>query len=164
MSGMKSLLILGAGGHGVVVKEVAEACGYDKIDFLDDNFPHAIGKISELENFKEYKSVFVSIGNNTIRKQLLDKACELGYDTPALIHPDAYISSSANIHEGTIVEPKAIINSNVEIGRGCIVSIGAVIDHNACIDEFAHINAGTAVKSAAHVGPFRRLEVGEIVQ
>lgn len=25
---MKSLLILGAGGHGAVVKEVAEACGF----------------------------------------------------------------------------------------------------------------------------------------
>ena len=33
----KSLLIIGAGGHGKVVKEVAEAVGYDKIAFLDDN-------------------------------------------------------------------------------------------------------------------------------
>ncbi len=160
---MKSLLILGAGGHGAVVKEVAEACGYDKIDFLDDNFPHAIGKLNELENFKEYKNIFVSIGNNTVRKQLLDKAVEMGFSTPTLIHPDAYVSSSANINVGTIVEPKAIINSNVEIGRGCIISIGAIVDHDACIDEFAHINAGTAVKSAAHVEAFRRLEVGEII-
>ena len=161
---MKSLLILGAGGHGAVVKEVAEACGYDKIDFLDDNFPHAIGKLNELEKFKEYKNVFVSIGNNTFRKQLLDKAVELGYDTPALIHPDAYISSSANICEGTIVEPKAIINSNVEIGRGCIIAIGAVVDHNARIDEFSHVNAGTVVKSSAHIEAFRRLEIGEVVR
>ena len=161
---MKSLLILGAGGHGAVVKEVAEACGYDKIDFLDDNIPHAIGKISELNIFKEYESVFVSIGNNKLRKQLLDKAINLGFKTPILIHPDAYVSSSAKVEEATIIEPKAIVNSNAMIGRGCIISIGAVVDHNACIDEFAHINAGTIVKSAAHIKAFRRLEVGEIVQ
>lgn len=160
---MKSLLILGAGGHGTVVKEVAEACGYDKIAFLDDNFPLAMGKIGELENFKEYGSVFVSIGNNKLRKQLLDRAVHLGFQIPVLIHPDAYVSLSAKIKEGTIVEPHATVNSNVTIGRGCILSIGAVVDHNACIEDFAHINAGTTVKSAAQVEAFRKLEVGEVV-
>lgn len=50
------LLILGAGGHGKVVKEVAEAMCHDSgnqfytgIDFLDDNAPEAVGKISDLE-------------------------------------------------------------------------------------------------------------------
>lgn len=52
---------------------MAEVGGYSKIDFFDNNFPHAIGKINDLENFKEYESVFVSIGNNKIRKQLLDR-------------------------------------------------------------------------------------------
>lgn len=70
---MKRLWILAAEGHGTVVKEVAEVGGYSKIDFFDNNFPHAIGKINDLENFKEYESVFVSIGNNKIRKQLLDR-------------------------------------------------------------------------------------------
>lgn len=31
----KSLLILGAGGHGKVVKEIAEGLGYTKIGFLE---------------------------------------------------------------------------------------------------------------------------------
>ena len=36
---MKSLLILGAGGYGQLVKEIAEILGYRKISFLDDNLP-----------------------------------------------------------------------------------------------------------------------------
>ena len=32
---MKSLLVIGAGGHGRVVKEIAQDIGYEKIDFLD---------------------------------------------------------------------------------------------------------------------------------
>ena len=44
------LLILGAGGHGKVVKEVAEATGrYEKIDFVDDHSNIAVGKVSDLE-------------------------------------------------------------------------------------------------------------------
>lgn len=30
----KNLLIIGAGGHGRVVAEVAAACGYENISFL----------------------------------------------------------------------------------------------------------------------------------
>ena len=33
---MKSLLILGAGGFGHMIKETAQALGYEEIVFLDD--------------------------------------------------------------------------------------------------------------------------------
>lgn len=46
---MKRLLIIGAGGHGKVVAEVAADIGYEHIDFLDDTAQEAIGKVSELE-------------------------------------------------------------------------------------------------------------------
>ena len=52
---MKNLLILGAGGHGHVVAETARAMWdpegnpvYDRIDFLDDLKPEAIGKLNEM--------------------------------------------------------------------------------------------------------------------
>ena len=48
-----NLLIIGAGGHGKVVAEVAEACGYENIAFLDDNSPEAIGKISDMIFYRE---------------------------------------------------------------------------------------------------------------
>lgn len=35
----KKLLIIGAGGHGQVVAEVAEDCGYQEIAFIDDKRP-----------------------------------------------------------------------------------------------------------------------------
>ena len=35
---MKRLLIIGAGGHGKVVAEVAEDIEHEKIAFLDENF------------------------------------------------------------------------------------------------------------------------------
>ena len=34
---MKSIAILGASGHGKVVAEIAELCGFDSIIFFDDN-------------------------------------------------------------------------------------------------------------------------------
>ena len=50
---MENLLILGAGQHGRVAKEIAETMDcYSKIDFLDDLAECAIGKLSEYKNFK----------------------------------------------------------------------------------------------------------------
>ena len=49
---MKSILIIGAGGHGQVVAEIAEDCGYLKIAYLDDNSDLAIGKINEMDKFR----------------------------------------------------------------------------------------------------------------
>ena len=58
---MKKILVIGAGGHGKVVAEVAEALGYDAVAFLDDNSAIAIGKTSEFEKFQEeYPEAFVS--------------------------------------------------------------------------------------------------------
>ncbi len=36
---MKRLAILGASGHGKVVAEIAELCGWGKIHFFDDAWP-----------------------------------------------------------------------------------------------------------------------------
>ncbi len=162
---MKKLLILGAGGHGRVVKEVAEAmCRYEKIDFLDDDSKDAIGKIDDLEKFKdEYDSSFVGIGNNQFRMECIEKIKKIGYEIPVLIHPTAYISKSANIGVGTVVEPKALVNSNTKVDEGCIISVGSIIDHDVIIGKGVHANAGSIVKAGAHIDPLSKLEAGQVV-
>lgn len=167
----KRLLVLGAGGHGKVVREVALSLlnidgkpVYEFVDFLDDNSENAIGKIADLEKYRaQYSDVFCGIGNNTVRKQLLDQAEELGYSIPVLIHASAYISPSALIEAGTVVEPKAIVNANTVVHRGCIISVGAIVDHDVVVNEFVHVNAGAIVKAGARVEGGRKLEAGEIV-
>lgn len=162
---MKRLLIVGGGGHGKVVKEVAEAIGkYDGIDFADDNSPDAVGKISDLEELrKHYDSAFVGIGNNHLRGELIHKLEEIGYKIPVLIHPTAYVSKSARIEKGTVVEPKALVNANTYVGEGCIISVGAIIDHDVELGECVHANAGSIVKAGATVESERKLEAGEVV-
>lgn len=167
----KKLLILGAGGHGRVVREIAisilDECGrpvYEAIDFLDDSSKAAIGKITELEKFKsKYAAVFCGIGNNDLRRQLLNKAENLGFSIPALIHPTSYISPTAVIESGTVVEPKAIVNTNSIVHKGCIISVGAIVDHDVEVGEYAHINAGAIVKAGSRVENGRKLEAGEVV-
>ena len=159
------LLILGAGGHGKVVKEVAEATEkYNRIAFLDDHSDIAVGKVSDLEQLhKIYDAAFVGIGNNHLRNELIHKLETIGYEVPVLIHPTAYVSRSAIIGKGTIVEPMAVVNTNARLGIGCIISVGAVVDHDVILGDCVHVNAGAIVKAGGKVESERKLEAGEVV-
>ena len=161
----RSLLILGAGGHGKVVAEVAKDCGYEEIAFLDDNSDEAIGKISEMQKFTSlYKEAFVAIGNNQVRGEILTQLKTAGYEIPVLIHPSAYISRTARLRKGTVVEPKAIVNANADIGEGCIISVGTIVDHDTKLEEYVHINAGAIVKACTTVKQFQKIDAGEVAQ
>lgn len=99
---MRKLLILGAGGHGEVVGEIALLMKtWDVISFLDDDSHkekclsfQVIGAIKQLESFiHEYDDVFVAIGNNEMRRQLIEKVESYKKSIPTLVHPSATISS-----------------------------------------------------------------------
>ena len=89
--GENNLLILGAGGYGHVVREIAEDSGiFDKIDFLDDSSPLAIGKFGDAEKFlKGYPNAVVALGNAELRLGYIEKLRAAGFQIPAIISPRA---------------------------------------------------------------------------
>lgn len=161
-----NLLIIGAGGHGKVVKEVAESLGiYEKIDFVDDNAEFAVGKVDDLQRLKsDYDAAFVGIGNNKLRQDIMVKLQAYGYQIPVLIHPTAYVSKSAQVSYGTVVEPKAIVNANSIVKAGCIISVGAIVDHDVVLESCVHVNAGAICKAGSTVAETVKLEAGQVVK
>lgn len=160
---MKRLLIVGAGGHGSVVAETAIACGYEQIDFLDDNNPAAIGKIDDLEEQSpKYDGVVVSIGNNSFRRELIERLEAIEAHLITLVHPTAIISHSAQVGRGSIILPGSIIHTNAKVGKGCIVSIGALVDHDCVVGDYCHIDAGALCKSRSIVASGLKVEANVI--
>lgn len=146
-----NLLILGAGGQGQVVKELAQNISiFRKIDFLDDNpdNPNAIGKCNECAKFvEEYPIAIPSVGSCDLRMKWIDMLVREGFIIPTLIHRTAIVSPSAKIGYGTVVEAKVTIGANSNIGYGCIISSGATIDRNVNIPDGTHVDCGTIVKN-----------------
>lgn len=160
----KNLLILGAGGHGSVVRDTAVVMGkFRKVDFLDDNSEVSIGKCLEVGKFiNEYTYAFVAFGDNKLRMKWLEKLTEEGFRVPVLIHPTAYVSSLANIQEGSVVCAKAVVNTNARVKRGSIISIGALVDHDSVIGEYSHINSGAIVKAGCKVERLKKIDAGAV--
>ena len=77
---MKSLLIIGAGQYGHLAKELAEDCGYEKIAFLDDSSPEAIGTVADAAKWKDdYAEFIVAIGNPPVYIYLLREYITQGF-------------------------------------------------------------------------------------
>ena len=162
---MENLLILGAGGHGHVVAETARAMTdaegkpiYDKIRFLDDLKPEAIGKLSEMPLFK-----FPAVGSYEQRLEMYTKAKRFGFTVPVLIHPEAYVSPSATIGEGTVILPKAVVHTGANIGKACILSIGSLTDHDCVLEDGVHLDCGAIIKGS-RIPEGERIPCGVVIE
>ena len=106
---MKRLFIIGAGGHGKVVADIAEnmQC-YDEIFFLDDaRAPGEIcgsfevwGSIPDGMQHIPESDFFVAIGNASVRKKITEDLERAGANIPILIHPKAVIARDCLIGNG----------------------------------------------------------------
>lgn len=144
-----NLLILGAGGHGEVVRELAQGLGvFRKIAFLDDDpaKDRAIGRCTDLARFvDDYPVAIPSVGDRAVRMRWLEELGRAGFVLPVLIHPTAVVSPNAVIGYGTVVEARATVGPGAIVGKGCIISSGATIDRNVAIPDGTHVDCGRVV-------------------
>lgn len=161
---MNRLIIIGAGGHGKVIADVAIKCGYRNIKFLDDNivgncfgFP-IIGKIKDLENYNDGSTNFIiAIGNNKIRKIIAQK---YKIDWCNLVHPTAVISTNVQLGVGTVIMANAVVNADAKIGNHCIINSSAVVEHDNTIGDFVHISPNVSIAGNVKIGELTHIGIG----
>ena len=161
---MNKIVIIGAGGHGRVVADIARACGYEEIVFLDDaDRILASGKIADFIKYKENASFVVAIGNSKVREkiqnQLLDNGCEIA----RLIHPNSVIGSNVYIGIGTVVMAGTVINNGARIGDGVIINTSSSVDHDDVIGDYSHVSVGAHLAGTVEVGNHTWIGVGSAV-
>jgi hypothetical protein len=163
---LSSLLIIGAGGHGRCCLDIALSMNqFDKIAFLDDketkmiNGIKVLGTAQALEKYYPvYDDIVVAIGNNTVRKQVMEKAKEIGYNLVNLKHPSAVISYFANIGCGNVIFPNVVIEANSYIGYGNVICANTVVNHDATIKNYCLIYSNTTIRPESVVNSMVRIE------
>ncbi len=155
---MKQIYIYGASGHGLVVADIAYACGYDKVIFVDDGN-------NDFQSFADITSnthipIALGVGNNKIRKKLCEKAETEGFKLATLIHPRSIISPSAAIGRGSVVMPLSVVNANAKIGDGVILNSGCIIEHECSIGDFVHISPNAALAGNVSIGELTHIGIG----
>ncbi len=164
------LIIIGAGGFGRTVRDLAEQSGkYEKILFLDDaasgDGNDVAGKVSDFRDFIDDDTEFlVAFGNNELRYKTLVDIAEAGGKIGCLIHSTAYVSPTALVGEGCVILPNACVGTDVVISDGCIINMGAIVDHKVMLGVCVHAAPGAIIKGENAIKAFTKIESGEVVE
>ncbi len=162
------LVIIGAGGHGKVVADIAFKNGYGEICFVDDNaigdclgFP-IVGRCDDIITLNDGKTdFFIAVGNNSVRKKISEK-----YNVPfvSLIHPSAQLGLDTKVGEGTVIMAGAVVNASAKIGKHCIINSNSVVEHDNRIADYVHISPGAALGGTVAVGEATHIGIGVSVK
>jgi len=166
---LTEFLLYGAGGHGKVVLDALQRCGIsvivvdDKIDKAGESLLGvSIRLITDICKADAGKA-HIAIGDNHVRRKVVDKLSNQGWIIETVIHPLAIVSKHASIGYGSFVAPSAVVAPDAAIGRGTIINHGATIDHDCSIGDFCHIAPNATLGGAVAVGHNVLLGSGAVV-
>lgn len=160
---MKSLILVGGGGHCKSVIDVAECAGYTIMGILDK--PEEVGKHvlsyevigtdDDMVKYADQAEFVVTVGQIKspdlrikLHEMLADARCRLA----TIISPIAHVSKYATIGEGTVVMHQAVVNADAKIGKSCIINTFANIEHDVVIGDFCHISTGCMINGDTRIG------------
>lgn len=166
----RTLLILGAGGHGRAVAEAALLSKqWESIVFADDCWPTVL-EVSGFPVISDIAGIgsltiplggaIAAVGNNALREQWTQEIIKAGFPLMTVVHPSACVSLSASIGQGTAIMAMSMIGVNVVIGEGAIVNANSTVDHDATLGDFAHLGVGVQLAGGVRVGHRAWLQAG----
>ena len=161
---MKSLILIGGGGHCKSVIEVAESAGYEIKGILD--MPDEVGKEvlpghkvigtdDEIPQYVEECDFVITVGfikNPALRIKLYNKVKTTGGRLATIIASTAHVSKYAELGEGTVIMHHAFVNAGAKIGDNCIINTFVNIEHDAEVGNQCHISTGTMVNGECKIG------------
>lgn len=166
---MKQLIIIGAGGMGRTLYDMArESVGfgteYEIKGFIDDNtaaldgfenYPPMLGTISGYQP-KEDEVFVCSIGGGS-RRKCMEEIIARGGSFLTMIHKTARIGTNVEIGEGTIVGAFTSIGADAKVGRYNLIQSYTVVGHDSRIGDWNRIDThvtlvgGTIVEDEADI-------------
>ncbi len=162
-TGGRGLLIVGAGGHGEVVLDVAKCSGrFADYLFLDENPAERGTHVQGVEVAGSHEllsrldkadwDVIVAVGDNEVRRRLAAQIDELGWGFASVTHPSATVAEAVEVSPGVVVCAGAVVNPGAHLGAHAIVNSRAVVEHDCSVGAYAHIAPGSCLGGGVQVG------------
>lgn len=181
------LILIGGGGHALVVAEAAAMSGRPIRGFLDDDAAAALGtaegiltgpgspvlRIERLGGMADAADltrfgrceVILAIGDLRARRERIAGlgALPKGVKLATIVHPRAIVSPSATIEAGVFVGPGAVVHTRARIGAHAIINSGAIVEHECRIGENVHVAPGAALGGRVSVEADTLMGIGSRV-
>lgn len=175
---MKSLIIWGATGQAKVLWEFV-CRQYQIIGLVDrdiaikspfENVPiyHSVEQLKRGLTLRKNETIYFAVAIGGIyrgkdRWQIHQDLLNMGLLATDLIHPDAYIASTAKVAAGNQILAKSVVCAEAQIGEGCIVNTSATVDHETVLGHGVHICPGAHLLGNVRVGDYATIGAGAVV-
>jgi sugar O-acyltransferase (sialic acid O-acetyltransferase NeuD family) len=162
---MKSVVLLGAGGHATSVISVLKLV-YPDVNIRIVGTSGDVGSILcgykiehtdvDLTNLsKRMNDCVIGVGfinNSIVFNHLIDLAGQLNMNFPRVVSPRAYLSSDSNLGVGVQVLHQSYIGPSVSVGDHSIVNTGVIVEHGTNVGCRCHLAPGAVLLGDVNVG------------
>ncbi len=162
---MKSVVLIGGGGHCASVIDVIESLGDLRIHGILDRRDLVGKELSgygilstddDIEDLMRQGHGFVitvgHMGNAQTRIKLFEKLRDLSAWLPALQSARAIVSRHSTVGDGTVVMHGAVVNAGSKVMENCIINTSAVVEHDCQIGPHTHISTQASVNGGCTIG------------
>ena len=161
---MKKIILIGSGGHSrPIISVIQSSTNFDLIGIIDINYRSnnnetilgvpVIGPLNILEKYKKNEMyVFLSIGDNKLRKQIFENQLINKFIHTNIIHPLSNIDKSAKLGLGNYVAPFVNVGPEVKLGFQNIINTNVDIEHETKIGDFCHLAPNTTIGGRCIIG------------
>ena len=165
----RTVVVLGAGGHGKVTISTLKAAGCRVTAVYDDDSSRigtkvygvpVVGPIAQAESLPPRTHAVIGIGSPPIRRRLAE---QFDFDWVSAVHPHAYVDPTVEFQEGVLVFAGAVVQPDTFLGRHAIVNTSASIDHDGRIGEYVNISPGVHLSGNVTVGNGAMIGIGASV-
>lgn len=154
-------VIWGSSGHAKVLAAAVSQLG-GTVSVLFDNDPGSISALSgvplergvggfsawlaEIKNPGTYRGL-VAIGGSRgeDRLEIGEMLRAAGLAMPSLVHPHAFLCSTARVGLGSQILAHACVAADAEVGTDCIINHKASVDHECVVGDGVHVAPGATL-------------------
>lgn len=177
---MADFVVVGAGGHAVVVVDALLLAGAHILGVVDADQSavgrtlcgvRVVGDDSALSRFNRESTTLVNgiggvgaAGALTLRQRVQERLEGLGWAFGSVCHPSAIVSPHATLEGGTHVFAGAVVQAGAEIRRGAIVNTAAIVEHDVDVGSWSHVAPGAVLCGDVSVAPGCHVGAGAVIK
>jgi len=174
------LIVIGAGGHAVVVADALLAAGEQVLGFTDaDASLHGrmlcglpvLGDDLALGSYTPQTLALAngiggvgSAGGEPLRRSVQQRLAASGWQFTAVRHPSAVVSPFARIHASAQLLAASVVQPGAVIGEGAIVNTAAVVEHDTVVGAWAHVAPRALLCGNVLLGARSHVGAGAVVR
>jgi acetyltransferase EpsM len=163
-----TLHLAGSGSFAVEVADWAQAAGWHVAGLLELRDRERIG--SSIDDLPVLDAELLPAGEAWVvlaigadRHEHWQRLKRHGWRAASVVHPRAYVSSSARLGDGCVVGPGATVGARTQIGEHALISRGVLLGHHDRIGPFVRVFPGANVAGNVRIGEGTQLGMGAMI-